>query len=203
MSEAARSPNLSSPEFLSRLRQREASAIEVLVRTYTGQLFRAALGLGFDESTADEIVQTTWSAFFKSVPDFEGRSHVRTYLFGILYNKASEQRRDEKRTTPTDEAAALADRNFNAAGMWLQPPANPEDFAVAAQTKEIIEACLEDLTLKQRTALVLKTIDGHATEEICKIMNVTVTNLGVLLHRAKGALRECIERRSKGDCDEC
>jgi DNA-directed RNA polymerase specialized sigma24 family protein len=48
-------------------------------------------------------------------------------------------------------------------------------------------------------AFFLKEVEGHVSEEICNILEVSNTNLGVLLFRAKNKLRECIERKVKGE----
>jgi len=186
-----------NPDFLERLRERDHQAIEALVRAYTDQLYRTSLGLGFDDSAARELVQTTWATFVEAVGKFEGRSHIRTYLFGILYNKASEARRDHARFDVSDSVEELVEKRFNQKGMWLHRPIDPERFLLAAETREIIEECIADLPLKQRLAFVLKEIEENVTEEICNVLDVTVTHLGVLLFRARNRLRECIEVKAE------
>ena len=47
-------------------------------------------------------------------------------------------------------------------------------------------------------AFVLREVQGYATDEICKILSVTVTNLGVMLYRARNRLRECLEAKGVG-----
>ncbi len=65
-----------------------------------------------------------------------------------------------------------------------------------AEVRQGIESCLDGVPTKQRMAFVLREIEGLDTEETCKILEVTRTNLGVLLHRVRNRLRECLE--SKG-----
>ena len=89
--------DFTSPAFVERLRCQDSGAITALVRAYSKQLVRAGFGMGFDNSAAAELAQNTWITFFEKVPDFQGRSHIRTFLFGILYHKASELRRDKIR----------------------------------------------------------------------------------------------------------
>jgi RNA polymerase sigma-70 factor (ECF subfamily) len=54
---------------------------------------------------------------------------------------------------------------------------------------------LEGFPTQQRTAFALREVEGLVSEEICKILNVTRTNLGVLMFRARNRLRECLEAR--------
>lgn len=70
--------------------ERRPGAIEGFINLHTQPLFACARGLGFSESDAEELVQDTFSSFLNAIERFEGRSKLRTYLFGILYNKASD-----------------------------------------------------------------------------------------------------------------
>ncbi len=66
---------------------------ESLVHEYTESLLKGALSLGFIQQEAQDLVQSVWLTFFEVQSKFKGKSHVRTFLFGILYNKAKEKRR--------------------------------------------------------------------------------------------------------------
>jgi len=135
--------------------------------------------------------------FFGSETKFEGRSQVRTYLFGISYNKAKEKRRQDSRQLPDEHIDKLVDSYFNDDGSWAKPTLDPEQFLQASQTMETIEECLKGLPVAQRMAFCLSEIGRHGTSDICKILSVTSANLGVMLFRAKARLRECIERKAQ------
>jgi len=186
-----------SEEFIVRLRDRDPDATEAVVRAFTEHLYRGALGLGFDAVGANELVQNVWTTFFDIVPRFQAKSHVRTFLFGILYNKAKELRREDQRFTSSDPVEEVLETRFDLHGRWAQPPVDPERFLMASETLTLIEKCLESLPLTQRMAFCMKEIDEHGSSDICKILDVTVTNLGVLLYRARNRLRECIEGKAK------
>lgn len=185
-----------SQEFVSQIQGRNSEVVELLVRSYTEVLYRGALGLGFDATAAEELVQNVWVTFFDVAPTFQGKSHVRTFIFGILYNKASEARRDRKRIDDGDPVEELMNSRFAADGHWVKPPINPEQFLETVETMELIQKCIDALPLNQRMAFCLKEIDDHGSSDICNILGVTVTNLGVLLYRARNRLRECIEGKA-------
>lgn len=185
--------NFNDSGFLARLKSRDHEAVSALVHAYTEQLYRASLGLGFTQDAGSELVQSVWVTFFDVLPNFQGRSHVRTFLFGILYNKASESRRDQRRFDTSDPVDEVMDRRFDSNGHWARPPIDPERFLEGAETLGLIEKCLEALPLTQRMAFALKEIEEEKSSEICKILDVSITNLGVLLYRARNRLRECIE----------
>ena len=189
--------NFSSDEFIARLRSRESKAVELIVRAYTEHLYRGALGLGFDSNGAYELAQSVWVTFFDVLPNFQGRSHIRTFLFGILYNKASEMRREQVKFNSPDPVEEVLEKRFHTDGTWAKPPMDPEEFLAASETLDLIKKCIDALPLSQRLAFCMKEIDEHGSNDICKIMNVSTTNLGVLLFRARNRLRECIEGKAR------
>jgi RNA polymerase sigma-70 factor, ECF subfamily len=188
--------NFSSPEFVRLVQNNDTKALESLVREYTAHLFKGATGLGFSHDEASELIQNVWSSFFSVASNFKGNSHIRTFLFGILYNKAKEYKREFIKMNKHDDLDTIFDEHFDENGDWKNHIASPERFLQAVQTMDIIEKCIENLPLNQKMAFCLKEVDGHGSVDICNILEVSVTNLGVLLFRAKNRLRECIEAKS-------
>jgi RNA polymerase sigma-70 factor (ECF subfamily) len=94
-----------------------------------------------------------------------------------------------------DDIEQVFEARFNPDGTWLRPP-RPVDAAVLdGEIRERIDDCLDQVPSKQRMAFVLREVEGLATEEICKILEVSRTNLGVLFHRVRNRLRECLEAK--------
>lgn len=189
------SDDFRSSVFLEILKKREPEAIRKLVEAYHLILFKAAIGQLKDAVLAEDVVQDTWSTFFADIERFEGRSHIRTYLFGIMYNKVREKRRDVAKYILTEEPDPVLDFQFSQEGYWKKAPMDPEEFTSGLQNRQVLELCLETLGEKQRQAFYLKEVLGEATSDICKILDLTVTNLGVLIYRAKNHLRICLESK--------
>lgn len=174
------------------------ASVDVLVHEYTEALLKGALSLGFPIDEAKDLIQSVWLTYMEVRHKFEGRSHIRTFLFGILYNKAKEKRRHEQKLLPDEEIEELVNSYFDEKGRWQLPPTDPEKFLQASQTMALIEECIDKLPLTQRMAFCMREIDDHGSDDICKVMSLSATNLGVILFRAKARLRECIERKAKG-----
>jgi RNA polymerase sigma-70 factor (ECF subfamily) len=179
---------------LQALRERRPGALEALVRAHSGALLGAALGLGLADTDAEELVQETFAAFLKGLERFEGRSRLRTYLFGILYNKASELRRRRGREQPLEGDDPAHESRFDARGHWARPPQGPEEAALSKEVSEIIARCAEGLTTAQRAAFFMKEVQGADPREICNVLDVSGTHLRVILFRARVKLRECLEK---------
>jgi RNA polymerase sigma-70 factor, ECF subfamily len=185
-----------SPAFLDRLRRRDPEALAEAVRDHARPLFRAARGLGFSEPEAEDLVQDVFATFLERLDGFEGRSLLRTWLFGILHRKALERRRASITDDRTDSIDEVFESRFDMSGKWARPPADLERLFLSKELGELIRGCMDGLPANQREAFVLREVEGFETGEICKVLEVSVTNFGVLMHRARARLRECLE--SKG-----
>ncbi|MBT3236146.1 MAG: sigma-70 family RNA polymerase sigma factor [Bdellovibrionales bacterium] len=188
--------HFNSSTFINKLIDRDKVAVGAIVQQYTNQLAKAAYGMGISDSDADELVQATWVTFFEKISSFEQRSHIRTFLFGIFYNKRRELARERKRHTSESPFEDVMADQFNQQGEWINPPQAPEKMLQATETMEIIQHCLELIPENQRMAFYLREVEGENSDEICNILDISITNLGVLIYRAKNQLRNCIERTS-------
>jgi RNA polymerase sigma-70 factor, ECF subfamily len=187
--------SFSDPEFLDRLKGRDPTAWEAIVDAYLPQLLRAGGGMGFPPDEAQDLAQSVFVALVENIGRFEGRSHIRTYLLGIFYNKVSESVRTKQRERENDPIDEVMEARFDSTGKWRQPPADIEGWVFGREVGSMIKDCLADVPRAQRVAFYLREIDEMTTEEICKKMGVTGTNLGVLLFRVRNRLRECLEKK--------
>ncbi len=70
-------------EFVARIRAGDREALETVMQAYLGQILRAARAAGLSPQRAEDVTQATFATFIQVASRFEGRSHVRTFLFGI------------------------------------------------------------------------------------------------------------------------
>lgn len=181
-----------SPE---RIRARDPAALRGVVSAYLEQVLRAARGAGLTPEQAEDVTQATFTTFIEKAPRFEGRSHVRTWLFGILYKKIAEKRRARDRDRKMDDIDQVFGARFDHAGGWAQPPRPADAHLEDQEIGGAISECLDAAPTQQRMAFVLREVEGFSTEEIRKILGVTVTNLGVIMYRIRNRLRECLEAK--------
>ena len=187
--------SVDGPDFAALIRERDAQALEEVVRRYLPQILRAAGGAGFAPQRAQDIAQDTFVTFIETAPRFEGRSHVRTWLFGILYKKIAAARRSLGRDNEMDDIEEVFERRFDNTGGWMRPPLPVDAEVYDAEVRQGIDGCLDRVPTNQRMAFALREIEGMDTQEICKILEITSTNLGVLLYRVRNHLRECLEAK--------
>ncbi len=190
-----RGVNFSDPQFLQRLKRREAEALTELVAAYLPQILRAARGMGFSLEESEDLAQSVFAGMLEGLERFEARSHLRTYLFGIFYNKVAERLRDRQKERENDPIDAVMESKFDGQGKWRQPPVDIERELLGQEIRRIVQECLETIPQAQRIAFYLREVEEMNTVEICKKLEITATNLGVLLFRARNRLRACVERK--------
>jgi RNA polymerase sigma-70 factor (ECF subfamily) len=186
---------MTDDDLVARLRRRDPETIKSIVVEHARPLYRAARGMGFSLEDAEDLVQESLAAFLESLDRFQGRSQVRTWLFGILHNKVMERRREVRREDAQDPIDEVFESRFDAEGGWIRPPDDLHRLLESRDTGEAIQGCMEGLPAAQREAFILREVEGLETGEMCKILGASVTNIGVLLHRARHRLRECLEAR--------
>lgn len=188
-------PEIDGPGAAEAIRAGDPRVLAAVVETYLPQVLRAARGAGLRPEEADEVVQETFTTFLEAARRFEGRSHVRTFLFGILYRKISEARRGRTRDRRHDPIDDVMEARFKPDGSWSRPPEASDRLLQTRELRRFLSDCLEESPESQRLAFHLREVEGLPTEEICKILDVTTTNLGVMLYRLRNRTRECLEAK--------
>lgn len=182
--------------FLDRLRRRDPAALAEAVREHARPLLRAAHGMGFTGAEAEDLIQDVFTTFLEKLDRFEGRSQLRTWLFGILHRKALERWRAAAGDDLHDPIDEVFESRFDARGRWVRPPEDIQRLLESKEIGEAIRGCMSELPVRQREVFVLREIQELDANDICKVLDLTATNFGVLMHRARARLRECLE--SKG-----
>lgn len=181
---------------------RRSSDPERWVDVHGDALFRVALLRVRDRGLAEDLVQETFLAAYRARTSFEGRSREFTWLVGILKRKLADHARRRRAARPVTDLgpeAEFFDRLFDDRGRWANPPprweGDPEHLLRERDFFNVLRGCLEDLPPRQAEAFMLRVMDERPPGEVCNILGVSATNLGVLLHRARQHLRACLGRR--------
>lgn len=169
------------------------------VDAYGHMLYRYALARVRRPDIAEDLVQETFVAALSGWDRFAGRSSESTWLTGILRHKILDHFRARGRGAGDAASAGHEDwlgDFFDDRGRWLQAP-DPKaiDPGVLLEREEFwaaLEACVEGLAPKHREAFVRRIMEGEETVTICKAMNVTPTNVWVILFRARTQVRRCL-----------
>ena len=173
---------------------------ETWVAAYGDYLYRYALLRLRDHATAQDVVQEALMAGVKGLDRFDGRVDVKYWLRGILKNKIVDHIRKSSRMQPVEDIGDYELPDSIKMKWFGIPTSRPEPWAFdihqAFDQKEfwaIFEKCVQGIPGVSQKAFVLKEIEGQSTEDICKLLDVTPNNVWVMVHRARGALKNCLE----------
>ncbi len=163
-------------------------------------LYRYALLHAGDASVAEDLVQDTLVAALQGYARFAGRSSERTWLIGILKRKVVDHIRQSTRhgaEVDLNASSSFVSEHFNAKGLWQgKVPKwgrHPEKAFEEQEFWNVLARCLSLLPPRLRFAFVGREMDDLESDEICKLLGVTATNLWTILHRARSRLRKCLE----------
>lgn len=192
---------------LEALRAGDEAAFQSLIQRYHGPMFRLAMTYVGDRGLAEDVVQESWLTCLRSLDRFEGRSSLKTWLFGILVNVARSRRRKESRILPfasifrrddSDSRRPTVDRSrFGSDGMWSDGPHGwdniPESKVLGTETLEHVRSAIDALPAKQREVIVLRDVAGFDAGEVSALLGISASNERVRLHRARAAVRQKLE----------
>lgn len=152
-----------------------------------------------DDSLAEDAVQEAFIIAYEKHESFVGRSSLKTWVFSILRNKITDMIRSRNREIEFIEIDHTT-TFFDETGHWTEEscPAEWGDPELSLQQQQfwaVFEACLYRLNEASARAFILREVMGFEVVDICKTLNITKSNCGVLLHRARLALRTCLENK--------
>jgi RNA polymerase sigma-70 factor, ECF subfamily len=192
---------------LEALRAGDERAFQSLIQRYHGPMLRLAMTYVGDRAAAEDIVQEAWLTCLRSLDRFEGRSSLKTWLFGILVNVARSRRRKESRILPfaslwrrddSDSSRPTVEQSrFGADGMWQHGPQSwdnlPESKVLGEETLQHVRAAIDALPAKQREVILLRDVAGFEAGEVSSLLGISAANERVRLHRARAAVRQMLE----------
>ncbi|MEB8386550.1 sigma-70 family RNA polymerase sigma factor [Rhodobacteraceae bacterium KMM 6894] len=178
----------------------DRAAFEQVYKRHNTSLIRVATGVVHSRAIAEEVAQEAWIAVLKNISGFEGRSSLASWIFSILINKARSRAKREGRVVSFDgvgEDDNLA-AAFDGRGRWKDMPElwetlTPERILEGRSVMEHVNAAIEALPPSQRSVIVLRGQQGLDAEEVCDILGITESNMRVLLHRARLAVRAALD----------
>ena len=199
-------------DLLAQLQSGDEARFRQLVTDLTPVLTRLARTYTPTEVAAQDAVQDTWLVVIDKLDTFQGRSSLKTWVCGILVNKARRGGVREARSIPFSSAwrddhgpAVDPDRFSRSAsgrtGEWCAPPVRwhemPEDRLTAKELHRVVDTAIAALPQRQREVITARDVVGMDGAEAAAVLGVSAGNQRVLLHRARSKVRAAIEEYSR------
>ncbi len=189
------------------LRSGRRETFQLAVTRYSGAMIATARAIA-GHANADDIVQDAWLTVFERIDSFEGRSSLKTWLQRIVANRAISYLRSrppEVSQIGNEEDASVSDW-FDATGSWASPPTgwhgdSPDALLAAEDLQNCIDKHLQEMPDNQRSVLVLRDMQQLNFEEICNELDLSSSNVRVLLHRGRMRLMKMVNHfEETGTC---
>jgi RNA polymerase sigma-70 factor (ECF subfamily) len=163
----------------------------------------ARLQLGADDE-AEDAVQEALAGALRNAASFRGEAALKTWMIAILKNKVADILRQRQRRPinasqiPSQDQEGVLPAVFDQKGMWrdVARPArweDPEADLHSSQFLAIFDACLNRLPPQQGRVFMMREVVELETQEICTELGLSISNVHVILHRARLALRACLQ----------
>ncbi|PIE68195.1 MAG: hypothetical protein CSA23_00135 [Deltaproteobacteria bacterium] len=172
-----------------------------LVKRYEKKLYNFGLRMCDTPSDAEDMVQDTFLNVYRYLGGFRYETKFKNWLYRVATSACLKQKRRSKYAPdreksidtflPADESAVSVDMP-----RWASQPL---DQVLDEELAEVIRQSLLDLPEKYRLVIVLRDVEGFSTQETAEILNLTVTNVKVRLHRARLFLRSALKSYHETD----
>lgn len=174
-----------------------------LARVREEMLAFARQQLGHDDE-AEDAVQEALAGALRNADNFRGEAALKTWIIAILKNKIADVLRQRQRRPINasqltgEEPEGALPAVFDQRGMWRDAarPARWEDPEADLQSTQflaVFDACLNRLPAQHGRVFLMREVVEMETREICAELGLSASNVHVILHRARLALRACLE----------
>jgi RNA polymerase sigma-70 factor (ECF subfamily) len=174
---------------IQRCAARDEDACAELVNEHQRMVYQLSLNLLGDHNEALDLSQEVFLRVFRTIHAFRGQSALRTWIYRIVVNQARNRQRWWRRRHRSQQVSL--DEHIQAHGEMPERTNGgaPDRVLDRKELAEQIRSALDDLPFDQRTALVLREIDGLSYEEIGFSLGIAVGTVKSRLARAREALR--------------
>ena len=187
--------SLDQAALLARMQAGDDDAFEACVRAHCCQFLLVARRILGNEEDANDAVQDAFLSAFQGIGQFKEQAQLATWLHRIVVNAALGRLRRRQ----YHEERSIEDLlpHFGAGEHQIDPPvpwqATPASIVEQQELCALVRRCISRLPEDYRIVLLLRDIEGLATEETARILSTSTTVVKTRLHRARQALRSLLD----------
>jgi RNA polymerase sigma-70 factor (ECF subfamily) len=174
----------------------DPSAFERFVARFGPMIMAFGLRMCGNRADAEDVFQETLIKVFTRLADLDDPGALRTWFWRVVSNECLMSRRgprDPGRTVAFDELFPLSAERGEAPDLPDAGAIDPERAVLAAEVRERIETAIRHLPPDYRIILLLRDFEQLSTEEVAAVLEISVANAKVRLHRARLALRRLLQ----------
>lgn len=176
-------------EVIRRILSGEKELYEILVKRNNQKLYRVIRSYLKDEAEIEDIMQNSYIKAFTKLYQFKLEASFSTWLIRIAINEALARLKEKGKLYPINEHIGHHNKNS-----ILELPdkrqLNPQEKMIQNEAKHLLENAIDHLGEKHRVVYIMKEVEGMSLKEIAVVLDLTVGNVKVRLHRSKDMLKD-------------
>ena len=174
-------------EVISRILSGEKELYEILMRRNNQKLFRVIRGYLSEQNEIEDIMQDTYLLAYEKLWQYKQNAQFSTWLIRIGINQALARIKQKTKLNTTD-IVAISEKPTIELQDEKQP--GPAHKMMRKEAKEILEKAIDNLDEKYRSIYIMREVEEMSIAEIADCTDLSISNVKVRLHRAKGMIKE-------------
>lgn len=180
--------NLTDVEIIESVKKGNQADYAVLIDRYKNKTFTMLKRMLKNDFDAEEILMDCFLKAYNNLNTFKFESKFSTWFYRIVYNSALTKLQNAKRKIE-NEMSSVDDLNY------LESSYNADDL-VKEDVSILVKKVVNELPLKNSAVVTMFYLEEMSTEEISEVLQISVSNVKVILYRSRNLLREIIEKRN-------
>jgi RNA polymerase sigma factor (sigma-70 family) len=182
---------LTDEELIALLKRSQEAGFRAAFSLYGRKVYHVAYGFLQNKEEAEDIVQEVFIELFRSLRMFRGESALSTWVYRVSVNKSLELIRSKKRKKRWAFLLSTGDPSFKEKS-HPQADTQADTQLLHDENKKLLHEAIGRLPENQKVAFTLHKIEGMKHQQVAEVMDVTVTAVESLVHRAKSNLKKSI-----------
>jgi RNA polymerase sigma-70 factor (ECF subfamily) len=178
------------PISLEALKAGDREAFAQMVDQTSGHIYHVALQILGDEQDAEDVLQETYLKALRSLPAFEGRSSLMTWLYRIAVNEALMAVRRRKPQALSVEEPNPDDESDSQEMEIVDFCCLPEGELLSAESRQALDQAILHLPDSLRVVFVMRDIEGFSIQDTAEALGLSENNVKTRLLRARLRLRQ-------------
>ena len=176
--------NLSDQEIIDSVRKGNDSDYSIIVNRYKNKAFSMLKRMLKNEFDAEEVLQDCFMKAYNSLNSFKGEAKFSTWFYRIVYNTALTRLSSKKRKTES-EMSSVED-HFDLESHYNADEIEKKDL------QEFVQDIITKLPERHSAIITMFYLNEMSIEEISEVMQITVSNVKVMLHRSRNSMRDLV-----------
>jgi len=188
--------SLSDADLAAAVAAGDQGAFVLLMRRFNRPLYRTARSILKDDSEAEDVLQDAYLLAYRNIASFRGDARLLTWLTRIVVNEAvARSRKTARRAAVIQLGSAFDDADAASDGVDETMSAQPEQAAMRAQVRDLLEKTVDALPDVFRTVFVLRALEEMSVEEVAACLGIPEVTVRTRFFRARSLLRQSLSNQ--------